>query len=373
MRVQIASLRGVLPRVPYASGYEFEDIIESFGDADVVPLSPRLSLIKRAASRQVKSDVDLFFTHIMDPSDLEIVKDQIPRNVPHKAIWIEEFWPHALQNHKHLRMLQEFNHIFLGHQATVAPLEKLIGKPCTFLPFAVDALGFCPWPNPPARSIDFLSVGRRRDDLHSQLYEAACQDNDFYYVFDTTRRMPFNTPDGHKPHRMQLASQIKRTRFFLADRAKLDKPEQTDGSQVYGPRFFEGAAGGAILIGVPPDCDHFRADFDWDDAVLPLPVGADAREIMETFSADPERVTRARRNNVLGMLEKHDWAHRWRRVLDTLGLELPAGLGARLETLAERADLVRQNPGPQEPEHRPRPLRQADPFPRHHEPLPSRP
>ncbi|MDJ0630917.1 MAG: glycosyltransferase [Rhodobacter sp.] len=343
MKVVIESLRKALPKVPYANGFEFEDIIASFGDTTIVPVERKSRLARRFSAWSGMPEGDLYFTHIMSPADLAHLEGQSRHDFARKAIWIEELWPYLIEDRRSLLSLKQFDHIFVAHKAAVDPIRTIVDRPCTFLPAAVDALSFCPWPDPPERSIDFLSIGRRREDLHKVLYAHACADNRFNYIFDTTGRAPFDALDAHIPHRMQLAAAIKRTKFFLSDLAKLDKPEQTGGTQVFGPRFFEGAAGGAILIGTPPDCDIFRSYFYWPDAILSLPEGGDALALMDRFSANPERVDAARRSNVVGMLEAHDWSHRWETVLQAMELPLPEALHRRHQALTERAALVRQD------------------------------
>ena len=56
-----------------------------------------------------------------------------------------------------------------------------------------------------------------------------------------------------------------------------------------GPRFYEGAAGGAVLIGqVPTNCQVFDRDFDWTDAVIDMPFhSTDIAERISALDAEP--------------------------------------------------------------------------------------
>ena len=339
----IASQREIMPIVSYANAYEFEDIICEVGNAQRVDLIAKPGLLQRLNGRSsgpTSVPCDLFFAHVMSPAEMRMLEGQGAwRDHPKKAIWIEEFWPPMLQYKKFVNYLKNFDHIFTINQDTPKLIEEAAGRPCSVLIPGVDALGFCPWPNAPERGIDVFSMGRRRQDLHRMLFERAVSDNRFHYMFDTTGVTSFI--DGHAPHRMKLASMIKRTRFFIADKAKLNLPDQTGGSEVFGPRFFEGAAAGAILAGVPPGSDLFSSYFHWPDAYLPLPEGADPFPILDSFAADKDRVDEARKANVLNMLEHHDWVYRWEMVLEKMDMPAPRGVSERKAKLNARAEMIR--------------------------------
>lgn len=362
MKVLIASLRRVLPLASYAAGYEFEDVIRDATNADLLEIRQsthrlppvtdkvaarlglqvgRLPQFDRVA---VEKDYDLFFLHVMSPSELRYLDgiDGWREHCRTRITWIEELWPPLLEHEDMLAPLRDFDHVFVGHSAAVAPLQKVIGRPCSFLPFGVDALRFCPYPDPPDRSIDVFSIGRRSADTHRAFYDRAVRDHKFHYIFDTSGRTELM--ESHVPHRFYTASVIMRSKFFLADRAKIDQPQQTQGSQVFGPRYFEGSAGGAILFGDPPDCDTFRAHLDWPDAIVPMAYGTEKPfEILDAFAADPARVARARIANVTGALERHDWIHRWQGILDTVGGSQSEAGRDRQARAAALANLVRQS------------------------------
>ena len=52
---------------------------------------------------------------------------------------------------------------------------------------------------------------------------------------------------------------------------------------------------------------------------------------------------RARKNNVVHSLLRHDWAHRWRTVLDIAGLKPNAALIDRQRRLEELAEAIESN------------------------------
>ena len=54
--------------------------------------------------------------------------------------------------------------------------------------------------------------------------------------------------------------------------------------------------------------------------VLQYSTPVHERMSLEQFEQSPARLDRIRRANVTNCLRKHDWSHRWRRVLDLAGL-----------------------------------------------------
>jgi hypothetical protein len=362
-RVLMVSRRLLNPHVSWASAYEFEDVVCAVDDVDLLTVEleqPKaLPWEEKLRSRlqkhtnvsitreprpnkiSVTESYDVLFVRVMTPRELDVLDaiDGWQDSCRIKVCWVEELWVDMLRYTKLLKPLGQFDHVFVGHAPTPAPLADVIHRPCSFLSPGVDALRFCPYPTPPNRSIDFYALGRRSPAVHESLLERAGRQPDFNYFYDSARWTTF--VENHAEHRQLTANLIKRSRYFLADRAKANEPEQTRGGQVFGPRFFEGAAAGAMLIGEPPDCDTFRASFDWPDAVIPFAYGSDKiGDLIDELEADPERVSRARHSNMVNMLRRHDWSRRWQTVLDVLGLDSRDALAERSAALERRAEEV---------------------------------
>ena len=93
-----------------------------------------------------------------------------------------------------------------------------------------------------------------------------------------------------------------------------------------------------MLLGTPPDCPSFQAHFDWPDAVVDLPYGSsEVAERIAEIKSDPDREERIRRTNAVNCLGRHDWLHRWKQILEVVGLEPLPGAAQRQLTLEERA------------------------------------
>ena len=198
----------------------------------------------------------------------------------------------------------------------------------------MDALKLCPYPGAPKRVIDFYAMGRRHPETHEALLRRA-DAGDWYYVYDT---VPNCFVASHAEHRGRLADMIKRSRFFLVNAARYDDAERTGGQQELGLRFFEGAAAGAVLIGDAPNNASFNEYFGWQDSVIPLPLDPDnVVDIIAELDADPRRLERISKTNVVNSLRKHDHVYRWGQVLSIVGLKETTAMERRRRELAELA------------------------------------
>ena len=107
--------------------------------------------------------------------------------------------------------------------------------------------------------------------------------------------------------------------------------------QEFGPRYVEGAGGGAILIGRAPSTAAFAAQF-WQDAVLPIePDSAAITRLIDELESDPEQLERARNRNVVQVLRRHDSVYRWEQILRAVELEPLPALHERKRMLARLA------------------------------------
>jgi hypothetical protein len=187
-------------------------------------------------------------------------------------------------------------------------------------------------------------MGRRSDPVHRVLLDLA-ERNKIFYSYDVVRN--FSVID-YREHRGMLANLIKRSRYFISYKHNVNIAGVTGGQEALGVRYFEGAAGGAVMIGIPPDCEEYRDAFDWDDAVIPVPYSpADVGAILSELDAQPHRLARVSRKNVVSCLLRHDWAYRWEQILYSVAIEPTPALAARKATLWELAQSIPVDTGVQ--------------------------
>ena len=255
------------------------------------------------------------------------------------ACFIAEMWMPDIDNWRLIKEpWNDFDRIFLGVTRCVDSLDKLIEPPVTYIPPAVDTLRFSPYPNPPKRSIDVSYVGRRSPIIHDALIERAAQDNFFYYYDTVKGKLQIGNA---REHRILLADVFKRSRYNITNYAKFNEAEETGGTQEIGYRFFEGAAAGTVMVGMPPSGDAFPHYFDWEDPIIKVDLrGTDVVEAIAELDAQPERLERISKMNTANSLLKHDWAYRWRDMLAALDLKPSPQMIAREKYLKELGESI---------------------------------
>ncbi len=376
-RTLIVSQRLVMPSISRCLIYEFEDLVHGIDSVDIVALPTSLAPSRwryklgraidqtigargaKGSSRRpyVDRDYELLFLACESVPDLAHMGD-LRRWLASSRIsvcYVQEIWERDIPRRTgEIEMLRQFDLIFVSCQGSVASLAEATGRPCAYLAPGVDALAFCPYPESPPRVIDFYSMGRRAAKTHQALLKLSREQGVFYLYDSTTGNKAASVPPGTgriwatdvADHRFLLSQLVKRTRYYLVNCAKVNYSDQTRGQQEVGTRFFEGSAGGAIMIGQAPQCPTFQELFGWQDAVIPMPYNSvDIADVVRHVDADPHRVDRIRNNNVRYTLRRHDWVYRWMQILNAAGLEPDPAACTRRARLEERAASIEKDLG----------------------------
>jgi Glycosyl transferases group 1 len=368
--VLVLSMRRLANLVAFCLQYEFEDVVAEVTGADridagarpALELSRRAYKLTRLATRsrrlarawaprpstiRLERDYELFFpifNHAHELFALATVPDW-RRRCRVAACFVNELWAHEMPGYL-LELLAEFDHVFVGIRHPVEEVARIVGRPCTYLPLAVDVLRFSPLPEPPPRTIDVCNIGRRSPVTHEALIRLARERKMFYY-YDTVavsgagmKQRTFRVDDASE-HRLLLAGLLQRSRYYIANRGRVNEPEVTMGRDEISGRFYEGAAAGTVMLGEPPRTEEFERQFGWSDPVIRLPFDSpDVDRVLTELDRDPERLARIRRDNARNAALRHDWVYRLRAVFETVGLPpTPAMLAReqRLQALAARA------------------------------------
>jgi Glycosyl transferases group 1 len=361
-RVLIWSPRGYDRNLWRCGQFEFEDVVREIDDVDLVAptalergqgfAARRLREVSQRLAKvdfhfqdvppqtRLTRDYDLFFFYAQNLNDLHLLK-RLPdwRSRARKAVCLlEELWIKDLEHGRVPRQLRKFDALVVNFHGSVERLQEVTKLPCTWVPAGVDALRFFPGIPAPARSIDIFGMGRRSDVAHSAL-SAHASEHGWTYLFDTVD--PARVRDSASAHRVQLAELVKRTRYFVVNKARVDTPWMTAGQDEVAFRSFEGAAAGAVMIGDSPQAPYVEQLFDWPDAHVRVPHDSpDITAVIASLEQDPQRVQRIRRDNVLHSLRRHDWAYRWQAILELAGLPAHERLQARLARLEQCAQGV---------------------------------
>ena len=363
-------MRRIHDLVAFCLPYEFEDVVAEVTGADrvepedhealefarriykAVRLATRSrklarSLLPRLGVPRLTRDYELFlpvFNNAFELFALLAIPDWRKR-CRVAACFISEMWVDDVPEYL-LEQLARFDHVFVGLRHLTDEAARIVGRPCTYLPLAVDVLRFAPYPNPPTRSIDVCNVGRRSPVTHAALLRMA-RDRRIFYYYDTVRatgergrQMTFRVGNASE-HRLLLANLLQRSRYFVANFSRVNEPDVVAGKEEISSRSYEGVAAGTVLLGEPPASEEFKTQFDWPDAVIRLPFDSpDVAQLLGAIDADPQRVERIRRINVHQAALRHDWIHRLHTIFDTLGIDPTEAMVARGERLRSLATLA---------------------------------
>jgi hypothetical protein len=367
-------MRRLADLVGFCLQYEFEDVVADVTGADRVDVGERKALefsrrvyklarlatgsqrfagacAPRPATVRLERDYDLFFPIFNNAHELYALAT-VPdwRQRCRVAVcFINELWPHLLPRYL-LELLAEFEHVFVGARHAVSEVARIVGRPCSYLPAAADVLRFSPFPEPPPRTIDVCNIGRRSPVTHDALLRFARGRRIFYY-YDTVaasgegeKQRTFHV-DNAGEHRLLLASLLQRSRYFIANRGRVNEPELMMGRDEIAGRFYEGAAAGTVMLGEPPRTEEFERQFGWSDALIPLAFDSpDVGRALVELDEDPGRLERIRRDNVRNAALQHDWVHRLRTVFETVGIPPTEAMLAREKRLQALAALALEAP-----------------------------
>jgi len=85
----------------------------------------------------------------------------------------------------------------------------------------------------------------------------------------------------------------------------------------------------------------FPVHFNWPDVVIPTTFdNPDIGELIAGLDSDPDRLEQALKNNIINCLQRHDWAYRWKAILDIMSIKPTNGLLKRERCLEELARFV---------------------------------
>lgn len=364
MRIAVVTRRsaseGTAAHVAYGTWTEAEDVLIDSADTDLVvidrPIETRSIQVRRRVGQTLRRvagekaalprspgdsplqalggryDLAVFMAYSI--WDLPLLEEmgQLRKFADNIAVWFLEAWPSSfLGGRVANEPFHTVDHIFVGMDAAVEPLAEVLGREVTYLPIATDTIRFSPQSASSSRPIDLIGLGRRRDEHHREMLKWSL-DHDRFYLFDTGT---VSRPRDLTAHRDALGRWYSQSKLATCNYAKNDEVHISGDLRVMPGRLWEGLAAGAALVGLAPNEISQREifgrtvvhQFPEDDRELP----AFLEDTRQGHAA--EDVTA----NVRLALEGHDWAHRWKAMLDHLGLETPTALQIRIDDLADRA------------------------------------
>jgi len=136
-----------------------------------------------------------------------------------------------------------------------------------------------------------------------------------------------------------LANMVKSSRYFIVAPTRRPLPGATGDQIEVGLRYFEGSAAGTAMIGQNPCSEAFNTLVNWQDAVVEVEAdGSNVADVITGLEAQPGRLSEISRRNAMAALLQHDWAYRWKRILEIAGLEPAPQLEMRQDRLKQLAE-----------------------------------
>src|SRR5271155_2748216 len=191
VNVLLLSQRRLADLAAYCLAYEFEDTLVAVTDAQRIDVtdSPGLEFSRRAYKLArlafgsprlahqlapsprtkvvLECDFDLFFpvfSHAYELYSLATIPNWRQR-CRKAACFINEVWSGMLPEYL-LELLSAFDHVFIGNHHSVQEVARITGRPCTYLPVAVDVVRFAPALCDQLRPIEVCNIGRRSPVTH---------------------------------------------------------------------------------------------------------------------------------------------------------------------------------------------------------------
>jgi hypothetical protein len=318
-RVLVFSQRNIARPTWQAQQYEFEDLLTTFDDVQLVSpqgqrapttssLSrrvvngtkhrlgvPRRSPIWVAPSMRptsITTSHELFFAVFHFPhqlSHLERLHGWRERSRYAVCVLMELWGPDVRRQADYLRLLSQFDAVFVWNPNV---LESLTGLGLD--PALVHGPGRRRHPGQPSAAPAVTRPGRLQLRSHSaEPAHRADAPGRGAGAHLPVRDAGDATVEDHQAHRALVANMMKRSKYFMAYRVN-DSPERQDrtgGDEVLSTRYFEGVAGGAVLLGSRTLSEEFDRTFDWPDAVVPVPYDTtDMRGVLHELAASPDRL-----------------------------------------------------------------------------------
>jgi hypothetical protein len=293
-----------------------------------------------ARRQPIQDRHDLFFYICMQPQNLLYLQamEGWRERSGKAAVFLFETWSAQAKRYSpYLRLLDQFDHVFLFNASSVKEVQRYTKAPCSYLPAGVDCLLATPYPNPVPRPIDVFSMGRTSEAVHRQLMTMAEQ-RKLFYLWDHS---PQPAISGFPASRLRTYNIIRHSRLFLSFNFQIGtaKMKESGGEDAIPARVFEAAAAGAVMLGTAPRVPEFDALFPWPGAHIEIPMDPlNMEDLYGELQREPERIRRAGILNAAQSLRRHDWVYRWEEILRVLDLPIPPGVTERKAKLSALAD-----------------------------------
>lgn len=196
--------------------------------------------------------------------------------------------------------------IFLAYREAYRYFKKEYN--CWFIPQSMDTDFFYP------RNVEkkrlFMQMGRRNEKIHIMILKYLERNNipviDENYIFEK------NKGNILFPNTNELATEIARTKYFVAAPQACENKILTGKVSDVTARFYEAMACKTLIIGYKPDT--FDALFPKDAMIDLNDTGKSLDDIIDYFEKFPEKYRYTVNRNYELLLKKHTWKVRYKEI-----------------------------------------------------------
>jgi hypothetical protein len=317
--IYVLSLRSINKSPAQCCVIEFEDVMIKCLGAELIKPShvienasskPRTLFVVGlsiydvdAALRSIKPSIDAF-----DKVCAYVFDAFLPKSEFKKPVWRKLI-------STHYRTIRKVSHLFVPFRQSVKEFEQCFNIPVSYMPLAVDVFQHGGYDE--HKIIDVNGYGRQYGELEKML-SVRFNQRGSHKVFHHTNHahMPI-IHDAHA-HRRLFWQQLRKSRIAMAfDPMHTDLNGRFRFSFV-GQRWFESAAAGCVIVGKRPVCAEMDELFNWQDSTIELPDDAVAMADSIEHMLSNWNLDEIGKRNYAHCLDRHDWRHRIRDMLEIM-------------------------------------------------------
>ena len=290
-RVRLAKWEGPFQRAAFVAA----SALFKYGGMGAAPVLPETPLTRR--DRQ-------YFAVLMGP--------QFAKCMPHfllpatKAVYCFDVWPD--NRDRFVAFLNRFgvDYAFVSASQSAAYVRERVGAEVHWVPEGIDP---APYRHRPLaeRDVDVLQLGRKYDAYHERIVDGLERAGKTYLYERQKGAVVFPTREG-------FLDGLARAKVSVCVPSSITHPARSGDVETMTLRYLQSMAAKCLVVGHAPE-EMVRL-FGYNP-VVEIDMGDPAGQLLDVLG-HMERYADLVERNHRAVLERHTWAHRWRRIADVL-------------------------------------------------------
>lgn len=257
---------------------------------------------------------DAIFCTLMNPQWCRILKYFHFDYTKSKLIlYIIDTWESYLSDFDKMIKDLKVDYLFVAYKELVSHFSSEFKIPVEWLPLAADTRIFKDWGE--EKTYDVYAMGRRHEPHHRVLKKLA-EEGKLKYLFNE-RGKKCHIPIECSP--IGLAMLINRSRFFLVSPQDIMEESYDATISPIVPRYFEGIACKAMLIGIRPRSGELEELFPFDNVMVDIDIeGAEFYEKIKYYISHNDEYQCIVDRNYEHLHDNHSYKNRAEKVLSSI-------------------------------------------------------